>query len=105
MLEPVGEEMELKIDMFAIPDKFAKPDAIFASSSLSLSIAELAAVTFCPDRCIGMRFLARAGRENALELVCTPQTSEESGARCRAVGRRMGKAVMVVAEREFTESR
>ena len=105
IVEAVAEEMEMKIEMFTIFDKFAKPDAIFASGSLSLSIAELAAVTFCPDRCIGMRFLARAGRENALELVCTPQTSEESVARCRAVGRRMGKAVMVVAEREFTESR
>jgi 3-hydroxyacyl-CoA dehydrogenase len=105
IVEAVAEEMEMKIEMFTIFDKFAKPDAIFASSSLSLSIAELAAVTFCPDRCTGMRFLARAGQEDALELVCTPQTSEETVARCREAGRRMGKAVTVVAEREFTESR
>src|SRR6266849_7185160 len=105
IVEAVAEEMEMKIEMFTIFDKFAKSNAIFASSSSSLSIADMASMTFCPERCIGMRFVARAGRENALELVCTPQTSEESVARCRAVGRRMGKAVMVVAEREFTESR
>jgi len=105
IVEAVAEEMEMKIEMFTIFDKFAKPDAIFASSSLSLSIAELAAVTFCPERCIGLRFVARAGKENALELVCTPKTSEETVSRCREVGRRMGKEVMVVAEREFTESR
>ena len=105
IVEAVAEEMEMKIEMFTIFDKFGKPNAIFASSSLSLSIAELAAVTFCPERCIGMRFVRRAGKENALELVCTPKTSEETVARCRAVGRRMGKAVTVVAEREFTESR
>jgi 3-hydroxybutyryl-CoA dehydrogenase len=105
IVEAVAEEMEMKIEMFTIFDKFAKPDAIFASSSLSLSISELAAVTFCPERCIGLRFLPKAGKENALELVRTPQTSEETVTRCREVGRRMGKAVRVVAEREFTESR
>jgi 3-hydroxyacyl-CoA dehydrogenase len=105
IIEAVAEEMEMKIEMFTIFDKFAKPDAIFASSSLSLPIAELAAVTFCPERCIGMRFVARAGKADALELVCAPQTSEESVARCQVVGRRMGKKVIVVAETEFTESR
>ncbi len=105
IVEAVAEEMEMKIEMFTIFDKFAKPGALFASSSPSLSIAELAAVTFCPERCIGLRFVARAGKENALELVRTSKTSEETIARCREVGRRMGKEVMVVAEREFTESR
>jgi 3-hydroxyacyl-CoA dehydrogenase len=91
--------------MFTIFDKFAKPGAVFASSSPSLSIAELAAVTFCPERCIGMRLISSPRAENALELVCAPQTSEETVARCREVGRQMGKEVIVVAEREFTESR
>jgi 3-hydroxyacyl-CoA dehydrogenase len=118
--------MEMKIEMFTIFDKFAKPDAIFANSSPSLSIAELAAVTFCPERCIGLRFVpsrnvaqpvaqggvpgalrlvGMCGKDTALELVRAPQTSEETVARCREVGRRMGKEVIVVAEREFTESR
>jgi 3-hydroxyacyl-CoA dehydrogenase len=105
IVEAVAEEMEMKIEMFTIFDKFAKPDAIFASSSPSLSIAELAAVTFCPERCIGLRLVPRRGKEMALELVRTPQTSEETVARCREVGRRMGKEVIVAAEREFTESR
>jgi 3-hydroxyacyl-CoA dehydrogenase len=104
IVEAVAEEMEMKIEMFTIFDKFAKPDAIFASSSPSLSIAELAAVTFCPERCIGLCFVPRPGKEMALELVRTPQTSEETIARCREVGRRMGREV-IVAEREFTESR
>ena len=98
IVEAVAEEMEMKIEMFTIFDKFAKPDAIFASSSFSLSIAELAAVTFCPERCIGLRFVPRPGKENALELACAPKTSEETVARCREVGRRMGKEVMVTRE-------
>ncbi|HXN52883.1 MAG TPA: 3-hydroxyacyl-CoA dehydrogenase NAD-binding domain-containing protein [Candidatus Acidoferrum sp.] len=105
IVEAVAEEMEMKIEMFTIFDKFAKPDAVFASSSPALSIAELAAVTFCPERCIGLRFVCKDGQSNALELVSTLQTSEETIARCLEVGRRMGKEVKVVPEREFTESR
>jgi 3-hydroxybutyryl-CoA dehydrogenase len=105
IIEAVAEEMEMKIEIFTIFDKFAKPGAVFASSSPSLSIAELAAVTFCPERCIGMRFVFGPRAENALELVCTPQTSDETIARCREVGRQMGKEVTVMPEREFTESR
>ena len=56
IIEAVAEEMEMKIEMFTIFDKFAKPDAIFASTSRLVPIAELAAVTFCPERCIGIRF-------------------------------------------------
>jgi len=32
LIEAVAEEMEMKIEMFTIFDKFAKPGAIFASS-------------------------------------------------------------------------
>src|SRR5260221_10975470 len=81
IIEAVAEEVEMKIEMFTIFDKFAKPDAIFASSSRLVPIADLAAVTFCPERCIGMRFVAVAGHVEAVELARAPGTSEETGAR------------------------
>jgi 3-hydroxybutyryl-CoA dehydrogenase len=105
IVEAVADEMEMKIEMFTIFDKFAKPGAIFASTSPSVPIAELAAVTFCPERCIGMRFVSRAGRDRGLHLVCIPQTSEETVAACREVGKRMGKEIVVAVEKELTESR
>jgi 3-hydroxyacyl-CoA dehydrogenase len=105
IVEAVADEMEMKIEMFTIFDKFAKPGAIFASTSPSVPIAELAAVTFCPERCIGMRFVSRAGRDRVLHLVCIPQTSEETVAACREVGKRMGKEIVVAVEKELTESR
>jgi 3-hydroxyacyl-CoA dehydrogenase len=104
IIEAVAEEMEMKIEMFTIFDKFAKPDAIFASSSPTLSIADLASVTFCPEQCIGMRFVSRE-RKSALELACTPQTSEETIAACREFGRRIGKEIMLVVEKKLKESR
>jgi len=98
IIEAVAEEMEMKIEMFTIFDKFAKPDAIFASSSPAISIAELAAVTFCPERCIGLRFVSSAGRADGLELVHAPDTSEETVGRCAAIGRRMGKEIVVTRD-------
>ena len=105
IIEAVAEEMEIKIEMFTIFDKFAKPNAIFASTSRLVSIADLAAMTFCPERCIGMRFVSIAGRVGALELVRIPPTSEDTVATCREVFRRMGKDVTIVHESELTESR
>lgn len=98
IVEAVAEEVEMKIEMFTIFDKFAKPGAIFATSSASISIAELAAATFCPERCIGMRFVREAGRADAIELACAPETSEETIARCREFGRRVGRETVVRRE-------
>jgi 3-hydroxyacyl-CoA dehydrogenase len=105
IIEAVAEEMEMKIEMFTIFDKFAKPNAIFASTSRRVSIADLAEVTFCPERCIGMRFVSFAGQMDTLELVRIPPTAEDTVATCREVFRRMGKDVTIVHENELTESR
>jgi 3-hydroxybutyryl-CoA dehydrogenase len=95
IFEAVADEMEMKIEMFTIFDKFARPEAIFASSSTSISIAELAAVTFCPERCVGMRLVVTTGHVGSLEVVPSPDTSEGTLARCEAIARRMGRQIMV----------
>lgn len=98
IIETVAEEMEMKIELFTIFDKFAKPGAIFASTAATLSISEMAAVTFCAERCIGMRFLDGDRGAKRLELVQGLQTSEETVAACREVGLRLGREVVVVRE-------
>jgi 3-hydroxyacyl-CoA dehydrogenase len=88
--------MEMKIEMFTIFDKFAKPGAIFASTSRSISIEDLAAVTFCPERCIGMRFVSNAEGADAIEFACAPDTSQETIAMSHEVAQRMGREISVV---------
>jgi 3-hydroxybutyryl-CoA dehydrogenase len=105
VIEALPDEMEMKIEMFTIFDKFARPNAILASSTAVLSIADMASATFCPERCIGLRFAPRGAKETVLELVHTPETSVATIAACREVGRRMGKEVTLVLEREFSQSR
>jgi 3-hydroxybutyryl-CoA dehydrogenase len=98
IIEAVPEEMEMKLELFNIFDKFAKANAIFASNTSSLSITEISEVTVCRERCIGMHFFNPVPKMKLIELIKAPQTSEETVATCREVGRRMNKDVVVVKD-------
>jgi 3-hydroxybutyryl-CoA dehydrogenase len=98
IIEAVPEEMEVKMELFTIFDKFAKPGAIFASNTSSLSISDMAELTVSRDRCIGMHFFNPVPKMKLLELVKTPLTSEATVSACAEVGRRMGKEVVLVRE-------
>ncbi len=89
------DEMEMQIELFTILDKFAKPNAIFATTGL-MSITELAEITFCADRCIGMRFADSVVETKTVELVKGGETSNETVAACSDVARRMGREAVVV---------
>jgi 3-hydroxyacyl-CoA dehydrogenase len=106
IIETVSDEMEMKIELFTIFDKFAKPGAIFATTTASLSVTEMADVTFCPERCIGTRFVTDAQKRERLELVKGRETSRETIAACCEVGRRMGMDVSLLNdEQTMTASR
>jgi 3-hydroxybutyryl-CoA dehydrogenase len=101
IIETVSDEMEMKIELFTIFDKFAKPGAIFAATTASLSVTDMADVTFCPERCIGLRFVTDAQKPERLELVKGRETSEETIAACREVGRRMGMDVSLLNDEQI----
>lgn len=96
IIETLPEEMEMHVELFTVLDKFAKPGAIFTCGTAVLSISEMAEVTFCAERCIGMRLRDN----NVLELVKGLETSDETIEICSDIGRRMGKRVNVVHEPE-----
>jgi len=98
IIEAVPEEIAMKIALFQTLEKCAKPHAIFASNTTSLSITEMAAVTSRPERCIGMHFFNPVPKMKLLEMVRALETSEETILTCREVGRRMGKEVVLVRE-------
>src|SRR6267378_2242283 len=95
IIEAVPEELEMKLELFTIFDKFAKTGAIFASNTSSLSITDFTDVTVSRDRCIGMHFFNPVPKMKLIELVRTPHTSDETVATCREVARRMGKDALI----------
>jgi 3-hydroxybutyryl-CoA dehydrogenase len=98
LIEAVPEEMEVKLEIFTIFDKFAKPNAILATTTSSLSIPEIASITFRRENCIGMRFLDHVPKMKLLEIVRALESSDATVAACVNVGRRMGREVVVVGE-------
>ena len=98
VLEMLPEEMEMKIDVFCILEKFARPGAILATNAASLSVSEIAAVTTRAERCVGVRFPNGAPNGNLLEIVRGRETSTETVDLCSEVGRKMGKQVVVVGD-------
>jgi 3-hydroxybutyryl-CoA dehydrogenase len=98
LIEAVPEEMELKLELYTLFDKFAWPQAVLASNTSSLSIAEMAEMTYRPELCVGMHFFNPVPKMRLIEVVRAPKTSDQTVAICREVGARMGKEVVVVKE-------
>ena len=98
IIEAVPEEFKMKSELFTVFDKLAKPGAIFASNTSSLSITEFTAGIGACDRCIGMHFFNPVPKMKLIELVRTPHTSDTAVAACREVAERMGKEVVLVNE-------
>jgi 3-hydroxybutyryl-CoA dehydrogenase len=98
IIEAVADELEMKLELFTLFDKFARPSAILASSSFAFSIGEMTDVTTSQERCIGMRFRKSEPGGKLIELVKTQLTSDETIAACTEVARRMGNEVVIVDE-------
>jgi len=95
VIESVPDELESKIEIFTLLDKLCKPDTILASNTSTLSITEIASVTYRQKKCIGMRFRDPVDRMTTLELVRAQETDDETVAACCEVARRMGKEIIV----------
>jgi 3-hydroxybutyryl-CoA dehydrogenase len=98
IIEAVPEELEMKLELFTIFDKFAKPNAIFASNTSSLSISDFTDIVIARDRCIGMHFFNPVPKMRLVEIVRTPHTSDETTDTCVAVAHRMEKETVIIHE-------
>jgi len=98
IIETVPDELEMKLELFTIFDKFAKPDAIFASTTSALSVSDVTDVVVFRERCIGMRFQSDGKGKEVIEIVKTPLTSEQTVAACDAVASRLASAVVITDE-------
>jgi 3-hydroxybutyryl-CoA dehydrogenase len=98
VIEAVPEEMESKIEIFTLLDKVCRPGTIIASNTSSLSITEIASVTYRAPKCLGMHFFNPVHKMKLLEIVRALETDDETLAAAIEVGRRMGKEVVVVKD-------
>ena len=98
VIEAVPEEMESKIEIFTLLDKICRPTTILASNTSSLSVTEIASVTYRAKKCVGMHFFNPVHKMKLLEVVRALETDEDTLATAVEVGKRMGKEVVVIKE-------
>jgi 3-hydroxybutyryl-CoA dehydrogenase len=98
VIEAVPEEMESKIEIFTLLDKLCRPTTILASNTSSLSVTEIASVTYRAKKCVGMHFFNPVHKMKLLEIVRALETDDDTIDTVVEVGKRMGKEVVVIKE-------
>jgi 3-hydroxybutyryl-CoA dehydrogenase len=98
VIEAVPEEMESKIEIFTLLDKICRPTTMLASNTSSLSVTEIASVTYRAKKCVGMHFFNPVHKMKLLEVVRALETDDDTLKTAVEVGRRMGKEVVTIKE-------
>jgi len=94
IVEAVTENLEVKAEVFRQLDEAAKPEAILASNTSSISITKLGAATCRADRVIGMHFMNPVPVMKLVEVIRGIATSDETWERTRALTERLGKTAL-----------
>lgn len=98
-IDCVPDELESKLEILWLLDRMAPPHTIFATPTTNLSIADLGACTYRPEKCIAIASspaeLADLAAHSDAEIVlrATSATAPESIALVENVCRRIGFAV------------
>jgi 3-hydroxybutyryl-CoA dehydrogenase len=96
VVEAAIENLELKLKLFGELDRLAKPGALLASNTSSISITRLAGATKRPDKVIGMHFFNPVPVMQLVELIRGLATSDATYAAVEAVSKKIGKAPVKV---------
>jgi 3-hydroxybutyryl-CoA dehydrogenase len=91
IVEAIAEDLDIKLELFRDLDRIAKPGAILATTTSSLSITSCAEVTSRPQDVIGMHFFNPAPVMKLVEVVTADETTPEVAETVRALCLSTGK--------------
>jgi 3-hydroxyacyl-CoA dehydrogenase/enoyl-CoA hydratase/3-hydroxybutyryl-CoA epimerase len=95
VVEAVFEDLKLKQATVADVEREA-PDAIFASNTSSIPIGRIAEGAARPEKIVGMHFFSPVNKMPLLEVIRGPKTNAQTVATVVALGKKIGKTVIVV---------
>lgn len=98
VVEAVPEVLDLKAQIFQSVDEIARPDAILASNTSSLSITRLASETNRPERVVGMHFFNPVPVMSLVEVVSGLLSSEHAVEAVFELAERVGKTPVTVED-------
>ena len=97
-VEAVVEKLEVKRAVLAEWEGEVPPDAIFASNTSTIPIAQIAAAAARPGNVAGMHFFNPVHKMPLVEVIRGEKSSDETVATIFALAKRLGKTPVVVAD-------
>jgi 3-hydroxyacyl-CoA dehydrogenase / enoyl-CoA hydratase / 3-hydroxybutyryl-CoA epimerase len=98
VIEAIFENLQAKRDLFARVEAVAKPDAVIATNTSSLKLADVAAQFKDPARLVGIHFFNPVPQLQLVEVVSGAQTSAEMVRRATAFVRQIDKLPLPVKD-------
>ena len=96
VVEAATENVDLKLKIFADLDRIAKPAAILASNTSSISLTRIAGTTKHPSQVIGMHFFNPVPVMPLVELIRALQTADGTYQTIKALTEKLGKTPVEV---------
>ena len=98
VIEAIIEQLEAKRALYARLEPTISPQAILASNTSAISIADLAAKLKHPERFVGIHFFNPVRQMPLVEVIRGPRTSDETVATAVAFAKGLGKSPIVVED-------
>lgn len=99
VVEAIAEDLDIKLDLFRDLDRICKPGAVLATTTSSLPVIAMAAVTERPQDVIGMHFFNPAPIMKLVEVVTTIATAEDVTATVVDLTKKVGKHPVLCGDR------
>ncbi len=99
VVEAIAEELGLKQAVFENLDEVCKPGCVLATTTSSLPVIQIAAVTKRPQDVIGMHFFNPANVMKLVEIVTTVSTAEDVILTTRDLCKKIGKVDVLCGDR------
>ncbi len=96
VIEAVPEKLELKRQVLQDAGRIARPEAILATNTSSISVTELAAASGRPDRFLGMHFMNPVPVMELVEVIRGRETGEAAFETVMTLCRKLGKKPVAV---------
>ena len=98
VIEAVHEHLGVKQQLFAELERAAPGDALLATNTSSLSVADIAAAVQEPGRVVGMHFFNPVHAMKLVEVVTHARAAPAAVERAVAIARALGKEPIVVQD-------